>query len=150
MSYSGDPSTSALDATRWLLGDTNVADALVTDAEINFSLSGGNDPYSAAALCAEALAAKFSSEVSYNADGVSIDTSILADQYRALALQLRLSKKFANQAASPYVGGISQSDKDRVAGEDDRVGAQFGIGFQDNRQAGADTRGAASDLRGDR
>lgn len=48
-SYSGNPASSALDETRFRMGDTNVADQLLSNDEVTFLLTqNANDPLAAA------------------------------------------------------------------------------------------------------
>lgn len=101
-SYSGDPSASSGDAVRFMLGDTDSSDPLVTDEEIAWLLDQGIGVEETAARMAEALAAKFARQVSTSVEGVSINASDRATQFRALAAHLRSQSSLV---AVPTVGG---------------------------------------------
>lgn len=109
-SYSGDPSTSDLDAVRFHLQDTNTDDQLMQDEEIQFVIdqwSGvkGSNVW-AASVCAEKLAGKFAREVAVSADGVSVAVQELQAKYEQMALRLRTEhKEFYGTAGSPDAGG---------------------------------------------
>ena len=49
--YSGDPSLSSRDAVRFLIGDTDPNDPLVTDEEIAYALGRFTEPELAGAIC---------------------------------------------------------------------------------------------------
>lgn len=123
-----NPSNSANDAVRFLVGDTNVTDAALQDEEIAFALSqAGNDTYLAAAICARSLAAKYASYVDTKFEGVSSDYSNLRDNYFALATRLEAqSKKFGSRGlGTPVAGGLTYSDIEANDLNDDRVQPKF-------------------------
>ena len=100
--YNGDPASSALSAIRFLIGDTDTADQLVTDEEIAWlNTESGDTPtsltalYKASAAAARAIAAKFSP---------------LAAQAAADA-----------GVPIPFAGGISVADKTNREADTDRV-----------------------------
>lgn len=108
--YSGDPSSSAKDAVRFYCQDTNYEDVLLSDEEINYiiaSWSGVTDhPMFLAAVACETIAAKFTREISYSADGVSIGTSELQSKFNQLALDLRDQYKASEIGGGPDIGGV--------------------------------------------
>ncbi|TXH52452.1 MAG: hypothetical protein E6Q97_16015 [Desulfurellales bacterium] len=117
-----------IELVRLLVGDTtkDETDAyLLTDRQIRLLIteSGGNT-YSAAALCAEALAAKFAADTSASIGDVSVGGGVLYQQYTQLARKLR--RQAALRTAAPYAGGLSKSDKRAVEDDDDRVTPSFG------------------------
>lgn len=57
--YSGDPSSHDRDKVRFLVGDTDTTDQLVSDEEIAYLLTEAGDPYRAAHDACMAIAAKF-------------------------------------------------------------------------------------------
>ena len=60
-SYSGDPSASEKDAVRFLIGDTDTDDQLLSDEEITYVITeSGGSKYQAAHDAAYAIASKFS------------------------------------------------------------------------------------------
>lgn len=58
-SYSGDPSARPIDTVRFLMGDTDMSKALLTDSEISFILTEYPNPYDAAAEGALTYAARY-------------------------------------------------------------------------------------------
>jgi hypothetical protein len=59
--YSGNPSSSPKDATRFLIGDTDSCDQLLQDGEIEYFLGMYNNaPINAAIRCVETIMSKFS------------------------------------------------------------------------------------------
>jgi len=120
--YSGNPSSTTRDEVRFLVGDTNTNDQLVTDEEIAYALAS-ESTYNAAATVAEAIAAKLSREADFSVDGLSKSLSQRADSYRMLSQKLR--SRAAVKAVSPYAGGISVSDKIAVEANTDRTQPRF-------------------------
>ena len=123
-----DPSDSANDAVRFLVGDTDVTNAALQDEEIAFTLSqAGNDNYLAAAICARSLAAKYASYVDTKFEDVSSDYSNLRDNYFALATRLEAqSKKYGSRGLGlPNAGGLTYSDIEANDLNDDRVQPKF-------------------------
>lgn len=111
--YSGNPSASDKDAVRYLVGDTNVSSAKVTDEEIAFTLVEQPNVYRAAALVARSLAAKYSSAVNMSLDGASISAGSRAQNYLTLAENLeRQARKSATFAILPYAGGLSFAEQE--------------------------------------
>lgn len=117
-SYSGNPKSSARDELRFLIGDTDTCDQLLQDEELTYLLDQTGSALSAAIRAAENLAAKFSRMVDESVGRISIKLSQRAEQYRALAADLR---RRATTEASPYAGGISIVDRDRQDADTDRA-----------------------------
>lgn len=124
MSYSGDPSSSGLDAVRFWAQDTG-ATGLLGDSEISYLISfTGLEPTIApieiAAIVADRIASKYAGEVSINSDGVSYSGDQLQTKYSELAKELRkTARTISGQASTPYVSGLG-------------FGRQFGVGMSDN------------------
>lgn len=116
------------DAVRLLVGDTDTNDQQIQDAEITFALSQAQDEvYSAAAICAQTLAGKFSRRSDVEFDGVSEKFGSLAEHYRKLATTLRQdAKRYGSKGlGTPVAGGISQSDMETADENTDRVKPKF-------------------------
>lgn len=107
-SYSGDPSTSDKDAVRFMVGDTNNADQLMQDEEINFAVAREGSALKAAVVIARAIAAKFSRQADKAVGDLRIDLSQKAKAYHALAAQL---EQEAGILAVPYAGGLTVDEK---------------------------------------
>lgn len=138
--YSGDPADGGVDEIRFLVGDTNSADPLVSDEEIEYVISkwgtvygdGLDAPLALAAVVAEQIASKFASEVSYSADGVSIGVNELQQKYNDLASSLRDQHKQFSVGGGPDVGGVLYSDTP----DSSIKPTLFSIGMHDNPSAG--------------
>lgn len=122
--YSNTPNTVQRDAVRWLTGDTDTADQQITDEEVTYAIAQAPNTYMAAALVAEALAAKYSRKADRTVGDISLRSSQQADAYRELATRLRNQASTA-AAVKPYAGGISQDDKEAVEDDEDRALPSF-------------------------
>ncbi|MFZ5852314.1 MAG: hypothetical protein ACOYY2_13100 [Actinomycetota bacterium] len=92
--YSGNPATSEKDAVRFLVGDTDMARARLTDAEITWLLvEAAGNAYQAAAAAAETIAGQYAREatVSKSVGDLRLSTSYAdkATEFAALAAALR-------------------------------------------------------------
>lgn len=125
-SYSGDPASSSKDKVRFLIGDTISADELLQDEEINAVIADQPNTTLAAAISAEAIAAKFSREATRTVGKTSISASEKAKAYLELARKLRLQSKTEKAfKARPYAGGISENDKKIDEQDTDRADPFF-------------------------
>lgn len=126
-SYSGDPTSSAKDAVRFLIGDTDTNDQQLQDEEILFLLAQtSNDIYSAAILACRSIASIYSRQADQRIGDYSISASQKAAAYLALAKQLEQSQtKALIKRVKPYAGGISVSDKREDEENPDRVQPAF-------------------------
>lgn len=93
-SYSGDPADSDKDQIRFLVGDTNIDDQLVTDEEIAFNLAlfpstVGKPNYRAAAETAEAIASEFARKADKSVGPLSIQAKQQRDHYIEMANRYR-------------------------------------------------------------
>jgi len=123
-----DPSNSNSDFVRFLIGDTDVSNAELQDEEIAAILTETSDEvYTAAAICARALAAKFAKLVDTKFEDVSSDYSNLRDNYYALAQKLEVqAKKYGSKGfGAPIAGGLTYSDIRSNEQNDDRVQPKF-------------------------
>lgn len=131
--YSGDPSQSAKDQVRFLIGDTNIKDQLLTDAEINWALSQYNFvAYRAAIRCCESIILKFSRLADETVGQVKIMYSQKAKSYQSALITLR--NRATMESAVPYAGGISVSDKQLNDQDNDRVRPDFTKHMMENHQ----------------
>lgn len=112
--YSGDPSAGGIDEIRFLVQDTDSTDPLLSDEEIDYIISTWEPVYGSplmyASMCAEAIAAKFTREVAYSADGVSVSVEMLQQKYNDLAASLRDQYKQYDIGGGPDVFGVIYSD----------------------------------------
>lgn len=130
-SYSGNPASSEMNQVRFLVGDTDTNDQLVTNEEINWALTEGG-PYVAAAIVARTIAAKFARKADFEvSNDLKVSYSKQADAYNKLADNLE--KKSGRVSALPYAGGISVADKETNEADTDRVEPKFKRGdFMDD------------------
>lgn len=130
--YSGDPSSSLRDAVRFLIRDTDEANAKVSDEEIAWLLTQNNDDvYSAAIYAADNVATYFSNQIRTKTVGaLSITYAATATEYRLLAKDLRL-RRIRFGAFIPYSGGISKSDKETNESDTDWSKPAFSRGMHD-------------------
>jgi hypothetical protein len=142
--YSGDPSESDLDAIRFYVQDTDTADQLITDEEIEFLIAQWTPVYGnnlmVASMVAEAIAAKFTREVAYSADGVSVGVQDLQDKYNNLALSLRDQYKQYDIGSGPVVGGILYAE----AHDPTIKPTLWSVGMHDNARAGNQETGTSA------
>lgn len=135
--YSFDPSASALDAVRWLTGQTSTSDEnLVYDEEITFALAqrAGNT-YGAGSLVCDSLAARYAAKPEQESVGqLGLTWGDIALRLRQTAVDLRRSGALAG--VSPYAGGISRSDQLTDLSDHDRVKPSFAIKQDDNFRTG--------------
>lgn len=130
-----DPSTSARDAVRFLVGDTDTTDQLVTDEEIAFTIAqaGTGNTYTAASLTADAIAAKFARKADFSNLSISVSASQRAEAFRALAEDLRAKALVYGGGAEVFAGGLSASAKDDLDANTDAVQPSFRMGQDDNK-----------------
>lgn len=130
--YSGDPSISERDAVRFWINDTDVDNAQIMDAEIDYTIGIFPNPMLAAAQCARNLQAKYARKPNKRVGDLQISWGDIAKAYATLAADLEArGNTFGLQ---PYSGGISWADRFRVSSNTDRVKPPFrGQGQFDNR-----------------
>jgi hypothetical protein len=133
--YSADPSASDVDQVRFLLQDTDPSFTLLQDEEIQWLIDFWMPKYDSllfvAAIGAEVVSRKFAGVVNVTADGISVDTSTLAERYHTVAIRLR------DEYKESCIGFL---DIDNIL-----IGYQpdlsikplrFGVGLHDNYMAG--------------
>lgn len=121
--YGGDPAANDRDKVRFLIGDTDTNDQQVSDEEIAYLLTSEGSVPGAAVAAVQALIAKFSRLVDKSVGDLSISYSQRVGQYEKLLRQL--VQRRALRTGTPYAGGISESDKDTVEADTDRVRPEF-------------------------
>ena len=89
--YGGDPAANSRDTVRFLLGDTDTNDQLVSDTEVAFAIAQTDSTHAAAAQLAEHLAAKYSRLPDEVTGQQGQKASQLAIAFAALAKRLRSS-----------------------------------------------------------
>jgi hypothetical protein len=125
MGWTYDPSalmTSPLYQVRLLIGDTNNADELLQDEEINFQIAQEGNIYFSAAACCRSLVAKFGRLVDKGVGSLHLSASQKGKQYAEMALSLRMR---GTVDAGIFAGGLSIAGKAAVEQNSDRVSPIF-------------------------
>lgn len=129
-SYSGDPSSSLLDLTRFLIFDTDSSDQLLQNEELQFLIDTWGDAYEAARNAAMTLAGRFTRQSVQSKSVGDLSLSELvsgkAIEYRELAqaiadMRMRLSPP------KPFVaaGNLLPTDKRKPLDQTDFFLGQF-------------------------
>lgn len=123
--YGGNPAASNLDRVRFLIGDTDVNDQLLSDEEINFLISTKGSPERAAYEACLQIMAKLAREVDYAIGPEKVSASQRFKHYQELSKELRNSWSRSN--ASPSWADPSFEGRNPV----------FRIGLHDNPPGGS-------------
>lgn len=128
-----NPAASDKDAVRFLVGDTDTSDQLVSNEEIEYTLEEFPDTYLAAASVAESIASKFAREVTHSADGLSYSGDQLSKHYTDMAERLRhLAKRRRRGGVVPYAGGISWREREKDDQDGDLIKTSFSSHMHDH------------------
>jgi len=128
--YTGDPIHVFRDAVRWWCGDTDATAALCTDGEVDYAITlQPGDPRLAAALCLDAIAAKYARLADITVGEVSKRNGDRSKAFRENAQSLRNE---AGKMAIPFFGGQTQSGKDALSEDSDAVQPPFQVHQFDN------------------
>lgn len=143
-SYSGNPADSALDAVRFLTGDTDTNDQLLDDEEIkwtNNQVTGSDTAttalYEVSYRCMVAIASKFSRLADQSVGDLKVDLFQKATNAREQAALLKQQALREGNTPVPYAGGISVSDKEIDQENSDIVQPYFSRGQWTNSRGGA-------------
>jgi hypothetical protein len=142
--YGGDPSANARDAIRFLIGDTDTTDQLLSDEEIawvNTEASGTSTGttalYDAAYRCCLTIASKLAREADKQIGDLSVSMSQRAKAYREQAASLKALSGREGGVPIPYAGGITISDKEIDEENSDIFRTWFSSGqFENVRDGG--------------
>ena len=110
-SYSGDPSSSAMDEVRFLIGDTDASSQMMSNEEIAYlvtvSPDGGTrySNYPAAISACRSLAAKYAKQIDKTVGSLSISYSQKHTQYLSLAAELQKANTTNIVPGVPLLGG---------------------------------------------
>lgn len=139
-SYSGDPTASPKDAVRFLTGDTDTTEQQLQDEEIAFLVTtwqNKNSVYWTASTAADAIAAKYSREVTLSADNQTLSASELQQKYISMGIKLRAMHFALLAGGNVDVGGITIGEQPQP----DVKPTAFGRGMHDNLWAGQQDEG---------
>ena len=109
--YSGDPSNSTVDEVRFLIGDTDTSDQLLSDEEITYLISVHVDQgasysnYLAASASCKAIAASLAKKIDKTVGSLSLSLSQKFDHYNQLAEQLATTSVGLRKFGIPVLGG---------------------------------------------
>jgi len=109
-SYGGDPTNDKVDEVRFLVGDTDEDDPLISDEEIEYMLSLHSDAVLAASFVALTIAAKFSRLASKSLGKMSIQLNQKAQAYHQLSQELykRYQQQLTGSTTTVTMPSISQ------------------------------------------
>lgn len=130
--YGNDPAVSAIDAVRFLLGDTNEARPLLDDREVAYAITQHPNQHLAAASLADHLFGFFASKGDFKVGPVNKSYSKVADLFKAKAAQLRAE---ACKGAVPSFPATKVSTKQVLIDNQDLAESSFSVGLADNRFA---------------
>lgn len=142
--YDSEDLSFDLYKVRWLVGDTNTSDQLVTDEEIEFALTEQGSIYAAGAMVCDTIAAQFAREADQKEVGdLKLRYIKRGEEYTRLADRLRASVSTSGSGGgvSIYAGGISVADKNVDEGNTDRVPPKFTRNLHMNDSLATDTSG---------
>jgi hypothetical protein len=142
--YGGDPSANAKDAIRFLIGDTDTTDQLLSNEEILWvnteasgTTTGTNALYDAAYRCCLTIASKLARLADKQIGDLNVKLSQKAQGYLTQAAQFNKMAQVQNFVPIPYAGGISISDKEIDEDNTDSVRPYFSSGqFQNVADGG--------------
>ena len=131
-SYSGDRDSSALDAIRFLIGDTDTNDQLLANEEIswiNSQVSGSSTStdslYTSSYRAMITIASKFSRLADQAVGDMRVDMSQKSKNAREQAKELKRLAESEGGTPTPYAGGITWSDRETDADNSDIVQPYF-------------------------
>lgn len=130
MTYTNNPGGNQRDEVRFIVGDTDNDDLVLSDQEIQYLLTQHRHPRLAAVYAAEAITAFYARQVDSEIDQIRIIASQRWDHYNKLALKLR--REAGMLVAAPYAGGISKLDKEADQENTDTVQPIFTVGMHRN------------------
>lgn len=135
-SYSGDPSTSQKDQVRFLIGDTEVDDMILTDAEIEWCITnrGSTNLYLAASDAADLAGHKYSRIINRQTGTLSLSMSTSSNPFQ------QRSKALRQLASERRVGPVLASDSlaSNIASHGGRRPPLFWVGMHDNQPSDHD------------
>lgn len=103
--YTGDPANNEIDRVRFMIGDTNPDDGLLTDSEISYLLAKAASPEEAAYKATGNIIAKLAREVDYQIGPEKVSASQMLLNFQKLRQQL--SKHVTTSTAFPLMSDPS-------------------------------------------
>lgn len=130
--YTNDPRNSPTDRVRFIVGDTDNTDLVLSNEEIEYLLDTYNSPRRAAVYACEAIMAFYARQVDSEIDQIRIIASDRFDHYSKLSLRLR--REAGLLMAVPYAGGILKLEREQDRKNKALVQPIFTTGMQENRR----------------
>ena len=127
--YGNDPAANAVDAVRFLVGDTNEDRPLLDDREVKWAISQFPDRNLAAASLAEHLYGFFASKGDFKVGPINKSYSKVAQLFKEKAEQLRAK---ACLSAVPSFPATKISTKGILAQNLDLENPSFAVGLMDS------------------
>jgi len=125
-------STSAKDQVRLLIGDVIQTDQQLQDEEIALALFlRKNNVYYASAECCQMISSRMARKWDTSTQSSRQSLSQLTKNYASLKREFE-AKGALSGSGTPYMGGISVTDKSNVETDTDRVPPNFNYGMMDN------------------
>jgi hypothetical protein len=121
--YSGDPSSSANDYVRSLIGDVDMTNPTLTDLELSNLNTQNPSPLFAAAAACRMLAMRYGLKASRKVGDLSINYGDLVKNYIAMADEFEMKAKISGN--QPYAGGTSRADEEANNQNSDRIKPPF-------------------------
>ena len=132
--YSGNPGASSLDEIRFLIGDTDSNNQLLSDEEINYLFTAYGDAYAAAVASVVSLIAQASRSVEESKKvgdlSLTVKTGARLQQWITLKQTLE-SERFRRYPAAPvvnpnailptHIGVVEGEGTDYVVGQMDNI-----------------------------
>jgi hypothetical protein len=130
MPYGGNPQSSASDAVRAMVGDTDPAAPLLDDNTYVFILATETNEYARASMAAQSLAGKFAQQFNKRIGDFWRDAKPIFEHYAALAKDYRRQARVRINA-QPFAGGVNVADVEASRADDTIVQPRFEIGMID-------------------
>lgn len=140
--YTNDPAGEPIDRVRLEVGDTDCANAFLTDAEVELYIDE-EDPdgegntgrlLRAASHCAKVIAAKLARRINFSHGPVKKDLSSLFEHYNELAAEL--GRRATISGVAPEALGVTTAGKEAADEDSTRVQPEFKKGMHDNPRSG--------------
>lgn len=131
--YSADPASSSKDQIRFLIGDTDSRDQLLSDQEIDWLISSAGTTNEAAAQACEAIIVG-GCLVDKEIDDLVIKARQRAEQYAEMAKSFR-SRRIGSRMGV-FAGGVSIADRHSRNIDSDIPSPAFDTGQFDNPYVG--------------
>jgi len=121
-----------IDKVRFYVGDTDSSDQLLTDEEITFALDeAGGGIRTAASICADQLAARYSRLADLTEGQLSIKYSQRVKQYQTISQNVGNASR-TSFLAMPTAGAVFTADKEATETDDSLVKPSFRMDTLDN------------------